>query len=52
LSSVNFYKLSSGKKNNSALIRWFSYLQKESDKYSELSARILFSNIVSFASAE
>jgi hypothetical protein len=52
LSSVNLYKLSAEKKNNSALIRWFSYLQKESDKHSELSARILFSNIVSLASPE
>lgn len=52
MSSVNLYKLSAEKKNNSALVRWFSYLQKESDKHSELSARILFSNIVSLASAE
>ena len=40
------------KKNNSSLTRWFSYLQKESDKHSELSARILFSNMASLASAE
>ena len=33
-------------------MRWSSYLQKESNKHSELSARILFSNIVSLASAE
>lgn len=52
MASVNFYKLSSKKQNNFALTRWFSYLQKESDKFSELSARILFSNIVSLASAE
>ena len=52
LSSVNFYNLSCERKNKSALTRWFSYLQKESDKYSELSARILYSNIVAFASAE
>ena len=52
MSSVHFYKLSSEKKTNSALSRWFLYLQKESDKYNDLSVRILFSNIVSLASAE
>jgi hypothetical protein len=52
LSSVNFYKLPAERKNNSALTRWLSYFQKDSDKYSEFSARILFSNIVSLASAK
>ena len=52
MSSVHFYNFSCDKKNNSALTRWFLYLQKESDKDGELSARILYNNMVALASAE
>lgn len=52
MSSVNFDNLSRDKKDNFAVTRWFLYLQRESDKHSELSARILHSNIAALASAE
>jgi hypothetical protein len=52
LSSVNFYKLSLEKKNNFSLIRWFLYLQEKSDKFSKLSARSFYDNILLFASSE
>jgi NADH-quinone oxidoreductase subunit A len=52
MSFVNLDKLSSKRNANPVLTRWFLNLQKESDMCSELSARILYSNIVSLASAE
>lgn len=45
LSSVDSCRLNSEKKNNPALSRWSSYLQTESDRLSELSAKILYDRI-------
>lgn len=48
---VDFHKFSV-KKENSALVRWSSYLQEESDRLWEFSAQILQDQIASIASAK
>jgi hypothetical protein len=52
LSAIDSHKLFVEKRNNSALTRWSSYLQIESDKLSEFSTQILQDKIVSQAASD
>jgi Type II intron maturase len=52
LSSVDFHRLSSGKKLNPALTRWSLHFQKESDNLSKFSAQVSYDKIALLASSE